>query len=180
MVLSYPFSEQILLAATAILVLTIPGLVWILFFKNDGRDLVERLGDIIGLSISSMAILGMIFFFLGWRFSSGLIVVLFVVLALVALFLLIKHRANIHRIHLLCLLGTGLVLLLVIAFRFYQAKDLVFPAWVDSVHHVLITQKITDYGGLPETLAPDLDVPLFYHYGFHLIAALFSWISQLE
>jgi hypothetical protein len=29
-------------------------------------------------------------------------------------------------------------------------------------------------------LAPELDVPLFYHYGFHLIAALFSWISRLE
>jgi hypothetical protein len=180
MILSFPFSEHILLAATAILVLTLPGLVWILSFKNNGQDVAERLGDIIGLSISCLAILGMIFFFLGWRFSAGLIVVLYVVLALVALYLLIKHRADIHRVHLWWLLGMGVVLLLVIAFRFYQAKDLVFPAWVDSVHHVLITQKIIDYGGLPETLAPDLDVPLFYHYGFHLIAALFSWISQLE
>jgi len=180
MILSYPFSEHILLVATAILVLTLPGLVWILSFKNDGQDVAERLGDIIGLSISCLAILGMIFFFLGWRFSAGLIAVLFVVMGIVALYLLIKHRADIHRVHLWWLLGMGVVLLLVIAFRFYQAKDLVFPAWVDSVHHVLITQKIIDYGGLPETLAPDLDVPLFYHYGFHLIAALFSWISQLE
>lgn len=180
MIFSYPFSEHILLTATAILVLTLPGLVWILFFKNDGRDLAERLADIVGLSISSMAILGMIFYFLGWRFSGGLIVVLFVALVIMALYLLIKHQARIQRVHLWWLLATGLVLLLVIAFRFYQAKDLVFPAWVDSVHHVLITQKIIDYGGLPETLAPELDVPLFYHYGFHLIAALFSFISRLE
>lgn len=180
MILSYPFSELILLVTIAILVLTLPGLVWILCFKNDGRDVGERLGDIVGLSISSLAILGMIFFFLDWRFSAGLIVVLFVVLAIITLNLLLKRRAEIHRVHLWWLLGIGLVLLLVIAFRFYQAKDLVFPAWVDSVHHVLITQKIIDYGGLPETLAPDLDIPLFYHYGFHLMAALFSWISQLE
>lgn len=180
MILSYPFSEHILLATTAILVLALPGLVWFLCFKNDGRDVAERLGDMIGLSISSMAILGMIFFFLGGRFSAGLIVVLLVILAIMALYLLMKHRADIQRVHLYWLLGTGLVLALVIAFRFYQAKDLVFPAWVDSVHHVLITQKIIDYGGLPETLAPELDVPLFYHYGFHLIAALFSWISLLE
>jgi hypothetical protein len=180
MILSYPFSEHILLAATAILVLALPGLLWILSFKNDGRDVAERLGDMIGLSISSMAILGMIFFFLGGRFSGELIVVLLVILAIMALYLLMKHRADVQRVHLYWLLGTGLVLALVMAFRFYQAKDLVFPAWVDSVHHVLITQKIIDYGGLPETLAPELDVPLFYHYGFHLITALFSWISQLE
>jgi hypothetical protein len=180
MILSYPFSEHLLLAATAILVLTLPGLVWILCFKNDGRDIAERLGDMIGLSISSMAILAMSFFFLGWRFSGGLIVVLIVIMAIIALYLLIKHQAQFQRVHLRWLIGIGLVLLLVVAFRFYQAKDLVFPAWVDSVHHVLITQKIIDYGGLPETLAPELDVPLFYHYGFHLIAALFSWISQLE
>ncbi|MBW6472686.1 MAG: hypothetical protein K0B14_06130 [Anaerolineaceae bacterium] len=180
MIFSYPFSEHILLTATSILVLTLPGLVWILCFKNDGRDVAELLGDVIGLSISSMAILGMLFFFLGWRFSGGLIVVLLVVLVIMALYLLIKYRANIQLIHLWWLLGTGLVLVLVITFRFYQAKDLIFPAWVDSVHHVLITQKIIDYGGLPRTLAPELDVPLFYHYGFHLIAALFSLISQLE
>jgi hypothetical protein len=180
MILSYPFSEQILLAASAMLVLTLPGLLWVLLFKNDGRDLVERLADIIGLSISSLAILGMIFFFLGWHFSGGLITVLFVSMAIIALYLFIKHRADLQRGHLFWLIGTGLVLLLIISFRFYQAKDLVFPAWVDSVHHVFITQKIIDYGGLPETLAPELDVPLFYHYGFHLIAALFSWISRLE
>ncbi len=179
MIISYPFSEQILLAASAMLVLMLPGLLWV-FFKNDGRDPVERLADIVGLSISSLAIAGMIFFFLGWRFSGGLISVVFVSLTLAALYFLVKHRVRIQRGHLIWLLGTGLVLLLVIAFRFYQAKDLVFPAWVDSVHHVFITQKIIDYGGLPETLAPELDVPLFYHYGFHLIAALFSWISRLE
>jgi len=179
MILSYPFSEQILLAASALLVLILPGLLWVIF-KNDGRDPVERLADVVGLSISSLAIAGMLFFFLGWRFSGGLITVIFVSLALVALYFLVKQRGHIQRGHFLWLLVTGLVLLLVIAFRFYQARDLVFPAWVDSVHHVFITQKIIDYGGLPQTLAPELDVPLFYHYGFHLIAALFSWISRLE
>ncbi len=179
MILSYPFSEQILLAASAMLVLLLPGLLWVIF-KNDGRDLVERLADSIGLSISSMAILGMIFFFLDWRFSGGLIAVLLTSMALVALYLFIHQRIHIPRGQLLLLLGTGIGLLLVIAFRFYQARNLVFPAWVDSVHHVLLTQKIIDYGGLPETLAPELDIPLFYHFGFHLIAALFSWISRLE
>jgi len=96
MILSYPFSEQILLAASAMLVLLLPGLLWVIF-KNDGRDLVERLADSIGLSISSVAILGMIFFFLDWRFSGGLIAVLLTSMALVALYLFIHQRIHIPR-----------------------------------------------------------------------------------
>lgn len=179
MILSYPFSEQILLAASAMLVLMLTGLVWVIL-KIDGRDPVERLADSIGLSIATIAILGMIFFFLEWRFSGGLIVVLLSSMAMVALYFMISRRVCIQRDQLIWFIVSGSVLLLIIAFRFHQARDLVFPAWVDSVHHVLLTQKIIDYGGLPKTLAPELDVPLFYHYGFHLITALFSWVSRLE
>jgi hypothetical protein len=180
MILSYPFTEQILLAAVAAQVLFLPGLVWVLFFRNDHRNIVERLADIQGLSISIMAILAMLFFFLKWRFSGGFLVILFCLLILTVFYFVLKQRINLNKMNAIWLIGTGLVLLAVVAFRFYQAKDLIFPAWVDSVHHVLITQKILDFGGLPRTLAPELDVPLHYHYGFHLIAALFSWVSRLE
>ena len=180
MILSYSFSDQILYSLIAILVLIPPGLAWMLLFKNDQRDLVEGLADSIGLSVSIIAILAMVFFFLGWQISGLLVVFLIVVLVLSALILFGKQRKKITKVQLFWLIGTVLVLLCVVGFRFYQAKSLVFPAWVDSVHHVLIVQKIIDYGGLPPTLAPELNVPLYYHYGFHVIAALFSWISRLE
>jgi len=180
MILSYPFTEQILLAAVAAQVLFLPGLIWIMVFKYDQRDIVERLADLQGLSISIMAILGMLFFFLGLRFSGGFLVLLFVILIGAVFYLLIRQPINLNKINVAWMLGTIFIVLIVVGFRFYQAKDLVFPAWVDSVQHVLITQKILEFGGLPHTLAPELNVPLHYHYGFHLIAALFSWISRLE
>jgi len=180
MILSYPVYDQLLYVAIAILVLVFPGLAVTLITRRDQRDMVEKLADTIGLSVALVALLGMIFFFLDWRFSGVLVGLIFTSLAAFSFYLLYKRRNELKKKHLFWLIGTGLILLGVIGFRFYQAKSLVFPAWVDSVHHVLITQKILDVGGLPKTLAPEMDVPLYYHYGFHIISALFSWISHLE
>ena len=179
MVLSYPLEQQFLLLIIVFQILLIPGAVWLLLFKQDQRDLPEKIADSIAISISLMAIIAMLFFFGDQFFSGTLILSLFILLDGITIFFLIKKRVLNWR-NLAWFAGTALVVLLVIAFRFYQAKDLVFPAWVDSVHHVLITKKIIETGGLPLTLAPELNVPLYYHYGFHIVAALFSGISRLE
>ncbi len=72
-----------------------------------------------------------------------------------------------------------LLLVGLVAWRLFQIQSLAFPAWVDSVHHTLVVVKILEYGGLPPDLAPGLPVPFFYHYGFHLIDALFAfWSGQ--
>ncbi len=179
MILSYSVEQQIRLLAIVFQILVIPGLVWLLLFKKDRWDVPEKIADSIAISISLMTIIAMLFFFSGWYFSGTLILVLFILLDGLTIFFLIKKR-SISWKNLAWVAGTALVVMLVIAFRFYQAKDLVFPAWVDSVHHVLITKKILEAGGIPLTLAPELDVPLYYHYGFHVVAALFSGISKLE
>jgi len=179
MVLSYPFLEQIGFLAIAVLILFLPGLVWHLFFKNDHRDILERATDALGLSVAFIAILAMLFFYAGLRFSAILIGLLFFLLAAVVIFKLGTGKIQMNR-QVAWLAGAMVVLGLLVVFRLYQAKDLAFPAWVDSVHHVLITQKIIDNAGLPATLAPELNIPFHYHFGFHLIAALFSWISRLE
>ena len=53
------------------------------------------------------------------------------------------------------------------------------PAWVDSVHHSLITKVIIEHGAIPVTLEPYLNVPFSYYFGFHGLAAAFSQISGL-
>lgn len=179
MVLSYPFFEQLRLVAVAILILCLPGLVWLLLVKKNHHDILEKVADTIGLSISMMAILAMIFFYAGLRFSGILIGVFIIILAAIVIFRIIKTKFTLNR-QVALLAGAIVVFGLVLFLRLYQARDLTFPAWVDSVHHVLISQKILDIGGLPQTLAPELNIPFHYHYGFHLIAALFSWISGLE
>ncbi len=74
----------------------------------------------------------------------------------------------------------AVVMLLTIASRLLQVRDLVVPAWVDSPHHVLMTQLLLDQGMVPRSAAPYLPVgDLHYHFGFHASAAPLVWFSSL-
>ena len=66
-----------------------------------------------------------------------------------------------------------------IAWRFFQVRGLAFPPWVDAPHHVLIVRKIMETGILPADLNPYLPVTFYYHFGFHVVTALFAGISGL-
>ncbi len=81
------------------------------------------------------------------------------------------------------LAGAAIPLLSIAAFllwRFYQARMLALPAWVDPVHHTLIVRKIMEYGGVPLDLTPYMPVPFYYHYAFHLATALFASLANLS
>jgi hypothetical protein len=72
------------------------------------------------------------------------------------------------------------LLALVAAWRWHQVSSLAFPAWVDSVHHTLLVRILLENRGIPDTWAPYLpEVPLYYHFGFHLSAALVALITGL-
>lgn len=163
--------------ATAVLVL--PGLVWISCTPASGRDPVERFMDAVGLSIALIALLGELFFVLGVSFSGIVISLTLLVCFVVVLFAALRGKFELRRETIFPGMVLVVVVLGLILWRFFQAQTLVFPAWVDSVHHVLVTQKILDTGGIPVSLGPELPVPLHYHFGFHITAALFTWLSHL-
>jgi len=72
------------------------------------------------------------------------------------------------------------VLAVTLMARFIMARDLSAPAWVDSVHHAVITRLILSQGQIPESYAPYLDFPAYkYHPGFHVGLAVFQWLSGL-
>ncbi len=80
---------------------------------------------------------------------------------------------------------TGLALVGVIVItlttRLVMTRDLAAPAWVDSVHHAVITRLIVEQGSIPDTYAPFLNFPAYkYHPGFHVGLAAFHWLSGLE
>ena len=179
MILSFPLLEQFIFAVIAAAVLLLPGLVWTAWMPRGKRDPLARLADTVGLSVAFIAFLGQVFFVLGWHFPGWLVYLLLTLafLAVIAAGLLGKFDAP--NISILTIIVGAAVLLGLIYWRFLQAETLVFPAWVDSVHHVLVTQKIIDHGGVPQTLGPELPVPFHYHYGFHITAALFTWLSKL-
>ncbi|MCE7981521.1 MAG: hypothetical protein DYG89_10035 [Caldilinea sp. CFX5] len=72
------------------------------------------------------------------------------------------------------------LLLLVTGWRFYQVRYLTLPAWVDSVHHTLLVRILLEQGTVPETWGPYLPTtPFYYHFGFHLSAALLTKVTGM-
>lgn len=77
-------------------------------------------------------------------------------------------------------IALAVVLLLTLATRLLHVRELVVPAWVDSLHHTLITQLIAEGGTVPSSYRPYLPMEDFhYHFGFHANAAMFTWLTGL-
>jgi hypothetical protein len=169
----------VLLAGVAGLIL--PGLAWKIWSLAENQDSLEHLADILGISIAVNAVLALIFFLGGVRLSATTLAGLYLVICLFALAgAILRNRVELpaHRTiqsWILAFLLFGVF----IAWRLYQARDLVLPAWVDSLHHVLIVRKILEYGGLPPDLTPYLPVPFYYHYVFHSLSAVFAFWARL-
>jgi len=74
-----------------------------------------------------------------------------------------------------------IITLLAVLLRLIQARELLVPAWVDSVHHTMLTSLIVERGVIPVTGAPFIEADaLHYHFGFHALAAVLSWLADLR
>ncbi len=168
----------------AVLVLILPGLALLAWLDGRKRDVFLGLADSIALSVSLTTLFGLACFLLGFSPGvwGGLVFYALALLALTAALLRqnwalagaknLLRRA--WRPALAALFGLAL-LAGAVAWRFYQARPLAFPAWVDSVQHTLVTIQIIETGGLPDTMDPYLPgAPFYYHYGFHILAAAFA------
>jgi hypothetical protein len=165
---------------TAFLVLILPGWAVLAWLPSDCHDGFEWLADAVGISIAVTVLLAELAFFVRFQFTEESLAVLYGLALLAAL--LGSLRRVIHwRWRPSWFIPAGLGILGgLLAWRFYQARSLVLPAWVDSVHHVLVIRKIIESAGLPADLSPYLNVPFFYHYAFHLVTALFAVMSRWE
>lgn len=62
--------------------------------------------------------------------------------------------------------------------RYLHAQKLVFPNWVDSIHHTMIARLLMMNGVLPSTYEPFIsNSRFFYHWGYHAFLAWFGWVS---
>lgn len=174
------------------IVIILPGLTWLVWFTDDESDGFVRLAEAMGLSIATTSLVALAGFILGGQFPAAWVMSLYGLSA----FLVIlgasvtgvkslggsgwswrrvgKLTPRVLRTLILLSIFAG-----ILAWRFYQVRALVLPAWVDSLHHVLITRVILERGGVPPTLDPYLPVPFYYHFSFHVLAALFSFWSGL-
>lgn len=181
-------SMSLPLSTLLALCLLLPGLAWQVWFgagrANPSHDLPSRLADMIGLSLALVALVGLGTFLFGWRFSGVGVMWLYGLmgsLVLLGAFRRWRNRGMTAQVG-FSTYAQGLVLIafaLLLAFRFYQARALVLPPWVDSVHHTLIVRLFLETGGVPPTAEPYLPLAFYYHFGFHLNAALFAFFTRL-
>jgi len=157
--------------------LLLPGLAWWLWFGDRRKDGAQALAEIIAISASFIALGTLVFYTIRLKFTPLLLgIVLGVCFGVAFAGLIRRGKGAFNKTWLFALLGLAVAL----AWRFWQARELVLPNWVDSQHHVLIIRKMIEFGGLPSTLEPYLPGPFYYHFGFHSVTALFSVLSGLD
>ncbi len=163
--------------AFAFAALLLPGLAWWLWFGDRRKDGAQALAEIITISASFIALGTLGFYTIRLKFTPLLLgIVLGVCFGVAFAGLIRRGKGAFNKTWLFAVLG----LVIALVWRFWQARDLVLPNWVDSQHHVLIIRKMIEFGGLPSTLEPYLPGPFYYHFGFHAVGALFSVLSGLD
>jgi hypothetical protein len=167
--------------AAGAITLFLPGAAVLSWFPRRDLDFAQQVGRILGMSMALTALGGLATFLTGVSLTSFSLAAIYGGLGIITGVGIFRHhrsskfsKSDWITLGSLVFLGIGLI-----AWRLYQTRDLVFPAWVDSVNHVLIVKAILNQGGLPGVLTPDLPVPFYYHYGFHVLAAVFSFWSRL-
>lgn len=155
----------------------LPGAAWWVWLGKRDRDGLEILAEILGISISFQALMALLLYLLKLQLTLPWLIgiyALFFIIVIAALFKRPYIKAN------WTWLIAALLFLNFIAWRMFQASELVLPAWVDSLHHVLIVRKMLEVGALPPDLTPYLQGPFYYHFAFHASAANYASLSGLD
>lgn len=164
-----------------LLSLTIPGLAFLAITDALATwSQTQRWIVAIAISIATYPIC----FYIGWLFPQVTLGPAAIVLGLMlcVITLLIMKGKELFRLA-LPLSFQKLAILIIfpgtLATRFWIAAQNPFPAWTDSVHHVILAKLIATQGRLPTTLEPYFPISLnMYHLGLHTIAAVVVWLSQ--
>ncbi len=166
----------------ALLFLLLPGalLLQLRPFRHLLPDPLAKLGVMLGVGTAVWPLVWYLFSLLGGRFSSWLLWILMVSGWLLVL-LFQRKGAKVQRekssvwqgLHVEHMILVGL-LLVGLAVRLLAVRDIVFPPWVDSVRHGLITAVMSQSGQtITQTgYEPFLPIDRFpYHFGFHTISS---------
>ena len=187
--------------SAGVILLLLPGIAWQSLFKYSNRDFFEVLALASGISISLFSLGALYTHLLGVKFSLVGIVSFLLVCFIIVIYMYLRYispgskkprgHSSLNNISsrkllepfknpdTLIMIGLGLIFLLILGWRFIQVRGIVLPAWVDSVHHVLIIRVILENRALPDTLLPYLPVPFYYHFAFHWVTAIYSFITHL-
>jgi hypothetical protein len=195
--------SDIWLAVPLLIILLLPG--WLLLDFSDLRrrfDFGDQVALSIGISLSLIPITMLWTTLVHFKWTRTFVIFiagfLITLLILRVIYKYIKlHKSN-HQKNNLSMVGRIknlpgqlvrlfipfsliLIFLITLSMRMIMVRDLATPAWVDSIHHALITRLILSTGSYPSSYAPYWDInPSAYHPGFHGITATLTWLSNLS
>jgi hypothetical protein len=162
------------------MILLAPG--WLMLDLSGLRrrfDTGEQTALSLGLSLTLIPFLVLWTSTLEMRWSRGILLIIVILLVLGVLWRVLRGPRP-ARLDWIGLLLVG-VFMFSVGIRLMMVRDLAAPAWVDSVHHALITRLILDEGALPSNYLPYLQLgSTVYHAGFHSTLALFIGLSGLD
>lgn len=173
----FPDPAAVITSILAILGIILPGAAGLAWQSGRRRSWIEALSISFGLGMAIVALLAVSGRMAGVRFSPAALIAVEIISAVLLVLGIFRRRprwrvTSFIALEILALLG-------VIALRFFQARDLALPAWVDSVHHTFLVRLFLEQGGIPADLLPWIPGPFYYHIGFHASAAVFSAFSGL-
>ncbi|MFC2025964.1 hypothetical protein ACFLUC_02090 [Chloroflexota bacterium] len=178
-----------------IAIIWLPGRILYTFLERGSKksrkiqfDWGERTAISIGISLAIIPLVMLWTTTIGFTWSRTNVMLVFSFLIFLYLVMQRKQRTNVSewitadhiRDNIIGIL-LFLLFLLSLFVRLVMVRDMAAPAWVDSVHHALITRLIIENGSLPATYVPFIDSnSSSYHPGFHIITAVFQWLSNLS
>lgn len=163
------------------LLLVVPGMALYLLLcrPTEAPDLVEATGWCISLSLAALPLVLLWATALGGRWQPWQAVLLIGLLgATGAIWVGLRRplRVTVGWPDLIAVLVIGLTTVV----RFLQVRELVVPAWVDSVHHTFVTDLIIAQGRVPLNYEPAFPSAGFlHHFGFQAVAAWLAWLARL-
>ena len=183
------FLYWLLLLIVVLILFVLPGWIFLSLYWNGWSDLfwAEKLGLGISLSLALYPLL--ILWTNVFHIQMGILYALLPVI--IALLLLIWHKRgsltslkfpNLNVKKMINWPNVVLIVFLILLFgvRFWVIRGLEIPLWGDGYQHTLITQLIVDNKGLFDLWRPYAELHTFtYHFGFHSLSAVFSWITRV-
>ena len=191
------------LAVPLLIILLLPG--WLLLDFSDLRrrfDFGEQAALSIGISLSLIPITMLWTTIVHFKWTRSFVIFIAGFLITLLILRLIYKYIELHKytnqknnlsivvrftnlssrlVRLIIPFSLILIFLLTLSIRMIMVRDLATPAWVDSIHHALITRLILFTGSYPLSYAPYWDInPSAYHPGFHSITATLTWLSNLH
>ncbi len=173
--MTFPDPLTVFASTLATLGIILPGAAVLAWQSGRRRGWAENLAIAFGLGLAILALAALLGRITGIRFSPPILIIAEIVSATLVLLGLARRKV---RFRFSSFAGWEIpAFLILLGLRFFQARDLALPAWVDSVHHTFLVRLFLEHGGIPVDLQPWIPGPFYYHYGFHASAAVFSAFS---